>query len=330
MADDPTPPQPIEELLARCIDLVEQSRPENVDELLGANPEHAERVRAILHQLEQTGMVGENVAPDPIGAELGDYRLLRRLGEGGMGVVFLARQKSLDRLAAVTVIHPILTSNDTTRERFRREARAAARLRHPHLVSVFETGVDRRHRYIAMEFVPGRILAELFSAEQEPELHQIIRWVRDIARGLQSTHDNGVIHRAMERVAAQRYPSAGAFADDLDALLTHYQEIGNTTTELEADLTSRRARMIRSYQKPEVWRRLDRAEHRLRGERQQRQDLLAEIQGLLDRAAQLGAESAQLDTLRADTFFQTWRASLAGARWSRRIGTVDTRQSCRA
>jgi len=86
---------------------------------------------------------------------LGGFRLLRRLGEGGMGQLFLAEQESLGRTVALKVIRQSLLGSPTARERFRREALAAARLHHPNLVTVFTSGEDEGVSWIAMEYVRG-------------------------------------------------------------------------------------------------------------------------------------------------------------------------------
>src|SRR5438874_11453062 len=90
----------------------------------------------------------------------GRYEVLDVLGRGGMGVVYRARDRVLDRIVAVKVLPAALVEVDTLAERFEREARAAARLNHPNIVAVFDTGVDRGARYIVMECVPGQSLAE--------------------------------------------------------------------------------------------------------------------------------------------------------------------------
>ncbi len=130
---------------------------------------------------------------------LGDYRLVSKLGKGGMGIVFLAEQVSLHRLIALKVIRPDMQASANAKERFIREARAVARLRHPHIVTVFDFGEDRGMLYIAMELVPGRGLNDLLEEAEArgdrvgPE--QILAWLVPIARAVHMAHEQGIIHR---------------------------------------------------------------------------------------------------------------------------------------
>src|SRR5262249_13584006 len=92
--------------------------------------------------------------PDEIG-RLGGYRILKVLGKGGMGVVFLAHDPDLDRTVAVKVMLPKVAANPSAKARFLREARAAAKLRNDHIVTIYEVGEDRGVPYLAMELLDG-------------------------------------------------------------------------------------------------------------------------------------------------------------------------------
>ena len=104
------------------------------------------------------------------GVRIGDFRIERRLGAGGMGIVYLARQVSLDRVVALKILGAALT-READIARFQREAQAVARLKHPGITSVYYVGQDRQVCYIAMEYVEGislRTVIDRLSAVCEP------------------------------------------------------------------------------------------------------------------------------------------------------------------
>src|SRR5262249_58063228 len=94
-------------------------------------------------------------------ARLGDYRVLREVGRGGMGVVYEAEQVSLGRRVALKVLPFAAAIDPKQRQRFQIEAQAAAQLHHPHIVPIFAVGCDRGIHYYAMQFVAGRSLAAI-------------------------------------------------------------------------------------------------------------------------------------------------------------------------
>src|SRR5205823_11866281 len=116
----------------------------------------------------------------------GRYRLERPLGHGGMASVYLARDSELDRPVAVKLLAENAAGDDGLRERFVREARLAARLSHPNIVSVFDAGEDGGRPYIVMEHVEGETLAELLAARG--------RLPADEARGLALQAARGPAH----------------------------------------------------------------------------------------------------------------------------------------
>lgn len=130
-----------------------------------ASAELIARLEGLHGMVAGRSRAGAAVEPQPGLAisRLGDFRILRLLDEGGMGTVYLAVQESLGRKVAVKVLRPELADSPTAVERFRREALALARMRHPHIVSVLAAGEEAGVRYLAMDLVPGRSLAELAS-----------------------------------------------------------------------------------------------------------------------------------------------------------------------
>ena len=125
------------------------------------------------------------------------YRLERRLGAGGMSTVFLALDRVLERRVAVKLLAEHLAEDEAFVARFRREALSAAKLQHPNIVQVFDSGKDpdsERH-YIVMEFVEGPSCADLIREEKELGVEQAVRYVVDACHGLDYAHRAGVIHR---------------------------------------------------------------------------------------------------------------------------------------
>ncbi len=126
---------------------------------------------------------------------LGGYEIIEKLGEGGMGAVVKARHVALDRVVALKLLSPRLTSDLHFLARFRREAKIAARLNHPNIVHCYDVGESSGCHYIAMEFVPGESLgARLRREGRIPEAEAIGIGIQ-VARALQEAHENGLIHR---------------------------------------------------------------------------------------------------------------------------------------
>lgn len=135
--------------------------------------------------------------PDPlIGLLLdGRYRIERRLAQGGMATVYVARDERLERPVALKVMHPHLAESRDFVERFKREARAAARIVHPGVVSVFDQGVVHGQGFLVMELVDGPSLRALLRAQGAFTVSQALRYTQEILDALRAAHRVGVIHR---------------------------------------------------------------------------------------------------------------------------------------
>lgn len=210
---------------------------EEVTSLLAHDPQHvfsgeetspSGPVRSALVSLDSEGNIpgamswifGQQ-APEAVGKRFGDFEIKGEVGRGGMGVVFEARQVSLDRRVALKVLPPVLSMSPGTTIRFEREARASARLKHPNIVSVHAIGEAEGYHYYAMEFIDGvplsRILDDLSVAKGGQESKEgnppepiepwrelwagkerfitVARLVAEVADGLHYAHEHGVIHR---------------------------------------------------------------------------------------------------------------------------------------
>jgi serine/threonine protein kinase len=133
------------------------------------------------------------VEPDEIG-RLGNYRVLRLLGKGGMAFVFLAEDMALHRQVALKVLKPDLATEDAG-ERFLREARILASLKHQHLVTVYQVGQEGRVFYYAMELLQGETLESWMTRARRVELADILRLGEEIATGLVFLHSRNLVHR---------------------------------------------------------------------------------------------------------------------------------------
>lgn len=130
-----------------------------------------------------------------IGKQLGDFKILRKLGQGGMATVYLAEQVSLKREAAIKVMHDELLSDETHLKRFEREAKAAAGLTHPNIVQVYMTGDFEGTHYIAQEYVRGINLKEHLTRYAPPDISLILRIMRQVAAALNAASEKEIVHR---------------------------------------------------------------------------------------------------------------------------------------
>jgi serine/threonine protein kinase len=125
----------------------------------------------------------------PPGAKLGPYEILSRIGAGGMGEVYKARDTRIDRTVAIKVLH---TLSPELRERFEREARAIAALQHPYICTLYDVGTHEGTDYLVMEFLEGETL------RCPQPLHKALDYGVQIADALGAAHGKGIIHRDLK------------------------------------------------------------------------------------------------------------------------------------
>lgn len=138
---------------------------------------------------------GPGTPPPSPASTLGNYRLLRKLGAGAMGSVYLARQVNLERVVALKVMSKELARDQAFVERFKREARVLAKLDHPHIVRCYDLGEDQGRYYLAMEFVDGGSLGDWIKKKGRLSLGDSLHIVLACAEGLKHAHDQNLIHR---------------------------------------------------------------------------------------------------------------------------------------
>src|SRR3989440_8920542 len=141
-----------------------------------------------------TSGVKEAVRAATMLGELGDYELLEEIGRGGQGVVFRARQKSLNRIVALKVISLGQWASKAHLKRFRREAEAAASLDHPCIVPIYEVDERDGSCYFSMKFVEGGQLDEVTRREPMP-IRRAVELIAKVARTVHYAHEHGILHR---------------------------------------------------------------------------------------------------------------------------------------
>src|SRR5256714_1607068 len=131
------------------------------------------------------------------GTRLGRYEIRSKIGEGGMGEVYLAEDSQLHRKVALKILPVELTQNKDRLRRFELEAQSAAALNHPHIAHIYEIGKADGVHFIAMEFVDGLTLRQLID-EQQTDLTKLLRHLQHAAEGLAKAHAAGIVHRDLK------------------------------------------------------------------------------------------------------------------------------------
>lgn len=171
-------------------------------------PDLAQELEELFQKTVRLRMESESASLETTATprELGDYRIIREIGRGGMGVVYEAIQRSLGRRVALKILPPHIAHDGQALERFRREARSAAQLHHTNIVPVFDIGQEGDTCFYAMQFIAGQTfdqrLAEwraLDSINASPALaercREVARLGEDVAKALAYAHERGIIHR---------------------------------------------------------------------------------------------------------------------------------------
>ena len=201
----------LDAVIAAYMLAVEAGDVPNRQELLDQHPEHAEALQAffadldrmdrvasplrLADELEATGAVEANGHTElPTVRYFGDYELLEEIARGGMGVVYKARQVSLNRLVALKMILAGSFASSRDVQRFHAEAEAAANLDHPHIVPIYEVGEHEGQQYYAMKFVEGTSLAKHPRSDPRSEVDGMVA----VIRAVHHAHQRGVLHRDLK------------------------------------------------------------------------------------------------------------------------------------
>lgn len=131
-----------------------------------------------------------------IGKILGNrYQIVEKIGDGGTAFVYKGMDNLLNRHVTVKVLRPEYVSDQDFVRRFRREAQAAASLSHPNIVSIYDVGYEDGIHYIVMEYIQGRSLKEMITAEERLPVRLAVEYALHIAQALEHAHKHGIIHR---------------------------------------------------------------------------------------------------------------------------------------
>ncbi len=201
--------QLLKEIFEGAFDKEASEREAYLDSACRADPSLRKEVDALLKSLDrdsflETPVYGaapelfESAAEDSlIGTQLGPYAVTRKIGRGGMGIVYLAQDTRLDRPVAIKMLAPSYTSDGQQRERLKREARAAARLSHSGIATVYSLEEFDHSVCIVSEYVPGRTLRQILS-EETFAFAQVLDISTQIARALAAAHAQGIVHRDLK------------------------------------------------------------------------------------------------------------------------------------
>ena len=227
--------QKLEEALVRCLACRESGSREDLETLLAQYPDLEDELRRRLDALSALGLNPSPEDEDPFPESFGEFERLERIGGGGMGVVFKARQRSLDREVALKVIRPEFHASSRARARFRKEVESLAKLRHPGIIQILAVGEERGIPYFVMPYLRGCTVAEILAAlagrrpeslsgeeiprivakragipprakgddDQDPTrtrgkedwIRACLRIVLSAAKALAHAHENGLLHR---------------------------------------------------------------------------------------------------------------------------------------
>jgi serine/threonine protein kinase/formylglycine-generating enzyme required for sulfatase activity len=248
----------VQRLFARALEIPEEERGAFVQRETGGDQALAQEVLRMLGAQPKSDFIEAPPelapeGPDDPPLRMGDFDLFEEIGRGGMGVVYRAQQRSLNRVVAVKVLPQSLTLTARQIDRFQREARAAARLQHPNVVTVLTVGAENGTRFFAMEYVRGQNLAEelkrlreqkgvedgtgahLPSSQAETYFRSIAELMRQAANGLHYAHQHGIVHRdvkpsnlLLDELGNVRIVDFGLARDEEQGSITKSGELAGT------------------------------------------------------------------------------------------------------
>jgi len=167
------------------------------------------------------------------GLVLGNYAVLDKLGQGGMGLVFKARHRRMQRLVALKVLPPAVTKNPSAVQRFQREVQAVAKLDHPNIVAAYDADESHDVHFLVMEYVDGSDLSRLVKKQGPLPVGQALDCIVQAARGLEHAHAAGIIHRDIK--PSNLLLDSKGTVKILDMGLARFEGSGNAPSSTKAD-----------------------------------------------------------------------------------------------
>jgi serine/threonine protein kinase len=253
----------IEEAVQQFVDAQLQGRQPDIDDFVKQYPDIEHQIRKRIQNIEKIDtlfdsilQVGENDFKDTvmndnlIGRKVGSFEIVKVIGRGGMGVVYLANDTKLDRSVAIKSIPAKLAKDSTARMRFQREAKILASLNHPNIAIIYDIiEQEEGTGYLVLEYVPGETLAQRI-ARKRLKLQEALAIARQIAEAVSTAHDKGIVHRDLKpgnikltsdgRVKVLDFglaKAAGYEAEDYDSTITRLGLVIGTPSYMSPEQT---------------------------------------------------------------------------------------------
>ncbi len=195
-------------------------------------------------------VVAQRLVPGEVLAE--KYYIMETLGEGATGTVYKAQRSVINDYVAVKMLRPELISNSVAVERFRREAQACGRIRHPNAISIFDFGVDDGVAFIVMELLEGCTFRQILSHDSPLPINRVVRIFLQICGAVQRAHRKGVIHRDLkpENIILEEFEGLGETVKVIDFSLAKLKVVG---TSMQSLTEKGRVAGTPYYMSPEQW-----------------------------------------------------------------------------
>ena len=190
-------PAQLEDIMAAYVEQVEGGEEPRPEAFVQKYPQHADELRSFFRNYH---WLAEEPAPQPVslvGTQVGDYTIETEIARGGMGVVYRARQEGLARPVALKLISTGVLAGEEERRRFRVEAEAAARLDHPGIIAIHETGSWQGYEFFSMTLVEGHTLQQVVD-DADFNHQESARLVRDVTEAVAYAHSVGIVHRDLK------------------------------------------------------------------------------------------------------------------------------------